>query len=144
MPPIARERVDAMPTDGRLAILSGRVAAIESSSGLLDVALNLRGRRELKHAQVDLVVNCTGPGRDPARTGNPFLLALLADGIARSDVLRLGLETDANDQVLAANGEPQPGLYALGPVAMGRLYEVVAVPDLRVQCAEVARRITRS
>jgi uncharacterized NAD(P)/FAD-binding protein YdhS len=141
MPPIANDRLASMRGDGRLEILSGRVAAVAKVDDKLDVTLDLRGDHESQHRQVDWVVNCTGPGRDPARTGNPFLLALLEAGIARSDVLRLGLETDTNDQVIGRDGKPQPGLYALGPVAMGRLYEIVAVPDLRVQCAEVAERV---
>jgi uncharacterized NAD(P)/FAD-binding protein YdhS len=141
MPPIAGERLAAQQRDERLEIVAGRVSSISASNNYLDVKLKMRGEAEPRHVDVDWVVNCTGPGRDPARTSNPFLLSLLEAGIARSDVLRLGLETDANDQVVSANGEPNPGLFALGPVAMGRLYEIVAVPDLRVQCAAVAQRI---
>lgn len=144
MPPIAGQRLSAMQEDGRLEIRSGRIAEIGCSEGRLDVTLKQRGQVEFEHQRVDWIVNCTGPGRDPARTGNPFLLALLDSGIARSDFLRLGLETDARDQVISAGGEPQPGLYALGPVAMGRLYENVAVPDLRVQCAAVAEQIAET
>lgn len=141
MPPIAGQRLAAMEQDGRLEVLAGRVASVASAGGRLQVRINLRGEGAQSHQVVDWLVNCTGPGRDPARTGNPFLLALLESGIARIDSLRLGLTTDGQDRVVGANGEPQPGLYALGPVAMGRLYEIVAVPDLRVQCAAVAERI---
>ena len=144
MPPIAHHRLTAMLEDGRLEVLSGRVAGLGHADGRLDASLNLRNEQETRHLQVDWVVNCTGPGRDPARTGNPFLCALLYAGIARSDVLRLGLETDADDRVIGREGKPQPGLFALGPVAMGRRYEIVAVPDLRVQCEDVAERILRA
>ena len=141
MPPIAGQRLTAMEQDGRLEILSGRVAGIRDLEGRLDVDLYERGLPTPRQEQVEWVINCTGPGRDPVRSGNTLLRALLDSGIARSDDLRLELDTNADDQVLAANGRPQPGLYALGPVAMGRLYEIVAVPDLRVQCAAVARKI---
>ncbi|MCA9879576.1 MAG: FAD/NAD(P)-binding protein [Thermomicrobiales bacterium] len=144
MPPIAGERLGAMQADGRLTVHAGRVAQLAPTGGRIDATLALRGASAPVHETVDWVVNCTGPGRDPARTGNPFLLALLATGIARSDALRLGLATDANDQVTAVDGAPQPGLYALGPVAMGRLFEIVAVPDLRVQIARVAIQVAQA
>ena len=34
------------------------------------------------------------------------------------------------------------GLYALGPVTRGTFWEITAVPELRVQCAEVAGALT--
>lgn len=144
MPPIAGHRLAAQQLDGLLEIVAGRLGAIAQSDARLDVKLDLRGATGSRHEQVDWVVNCTGPGRDPARTSNPFLLALLEAGYARSDRLRLGLETDSNDRVVAADGVTHPALYALGPVAMGRLFEIVAVPELRRQCAEVAQRIIAS
>lgn len=57
---------------------------------------------------------------------------------------RTRIRHDASDQVVAANGEPESDLCPLGPVAMGRLDEIGAVPDLKVQCVDVARRVTRS
>ena len=62
-------------------------------------------------------------------------------GVGGRDALALGRETTDNDEVIGADGRPQPGLYALGAIAMGRLYEIVAVPDLRQQCAAVAVRM---
>ena len=38
-------------------------------------------------------------------------------------------------------GNPTEGLYALGPVTRGAFWEITAVPELRVQCAEIARRL---
>ena len=66
---------------------------------------------------------------------------MLEYGIARSDGLRLGPATDGQDRVIAPDGGPWPGLFTPGPVAMGRLFEIVAVPDPRVQCASVAQSI---
>lgn len=141
MPPIAGQCLAAMQHDGRLAVNAGRVSAVVPENGQLVATLKMRGIPESRHEVVDWIVNCTGPGRDPTRTGNLFLLALLEAGIARSDSLRLGLETDEHDQVVGVDGRPQLGLYALGAVAMGRLYEIVAVPDLKLQCAAVAQRL---
>lgn len=142
MPPIAGARLAAMRSAGQLTIVAGRIVNLAAQAdGRLRATLLPRGAGQPATEVVDWVVNCTGPGRDPARTGNPFLLALLAAGIARRDALGLGLETDEADRVLAAGGSVHETLYALGPVAMGRRYEIVAVPDLRQQAAAVAARI---
>ncbi|MFT4039331.1 MAG: hypothetical protein QM692_14180, partial [Thermomicrobiales bacterium] len=141
MPAIAAERIFALQEDGRLQIVAGRLLGIARENGALSITVQPRGASTPAHMVVDWVVNCTGPQRDPARSDNPLLQSLLAEGVARRDALLLGLETDAQDQVIGEDGEPQPGLYALGAIAMGRLYEIVAVPDLRQQCAAVAARI---
>jgi uncharacterized NAD(P)/FAD-binding protein YdhS len=58
--------------------------------------------------------------------------------VARIDALHLGLDTDGAEHVIAAGGMAWPGLYALGPITMGRLWEINAIPDIRVQAARVA------
>ncbi|MGI9255267.1 MAG: pyridine nucleotide-disulfide oxidoreductase, partial [Thermomicrobiales bacterium] len=106
--------------------------------------LRLRGERETaaRAVTVNWVVNCSGPERDPARIEDPLPLALVQSGVARVDDLRLGLATDGEDRVLAADGSPWPTLHAIGPIAMGGRWEVVAMPDIRVQAARLASEIS--
>ena len=40
-------------------------------------------------------------------------------------------------------GEPVPNLYTLGSPQKGRLLETTAVPELRVQAEDLARRLWR-
>lgn len=141
MPAIAAERLAAMQAQGRLQVMAGRLLGITHKDDGLVVSVLPRGSDHPERLAVDWVVNCTGPHRDPATSDSPLLHALLAEGLARRDALQLGLDTTANDEVIGADGRPQPGLYALGAIAMGRLYEIVAVPDLRQQCAAVAVRM---
>jgi uncharacterized NAD(P)/FAD-binding protein YdhS len=44
--------------------------------------------------------------------------------------------------VIDSQGSPSNRLYALGPLRKGKLWESVAVPELRVQVAELARLLT--
>ena len=50
----------------------------------------------------------------------------------------IGLDVDASSR--ATGGER---LWALGPLTKGRYWEIVAVPDIREQAAEVAEDISR-
>ncbi len=56
--------------------------------------------------------------------------------------MRLGLDVDARHRVVHADGRPHPTLFAVGPITRGALWEINAVPDIRVQAAEVAAALT--
>ena len=88
------------------------------------------------------VINCSGPACDYARIGHPLVRSLLDGGLARPDALGLGLDVTADGVVIGADGSVSEGLYALGPVTRGTFWEITAVPELRVQCAEVAGALT--
>jgi uncharacterized NAD(P)/FAD-binding protein YdhS len=87
------------------------------------------------------VVNCAGPHADVERAGEPVLASLLAAGLARPDSLRLGLEVDAESRLVDANGRARSDLLAVGPLTRSAFWESTAVPDIRVQVAEVAARL---
>ena len=72
------------------------------------------------------------------RTQNPLLRSLMDSGFARPDHLDIGFEVDGRSRVTGADR-----LWALGPLTKARYWEIVAVPDIRVQAAEVAEDIAR-
>jgi len=142
MAPQVASRLENAMEEKRLTIHRGRVAAIEPAQA---TALNIKLKPHGRHAAslgADIVINCTGPDYNPRATRNPLIADLLSKGFARPDPLHLGLDTDDDDCVLGANGNPQENLYAVGPVARGRLWEVTAIPEIRAQAAVLSRRIT--
>src|SRR5690606_39903093 len=85
---------------------------------------------------VGWLVNATGPGADV--TSDPFLANLITAGVARPDILRLGLDSGPDGAVLDAAGRPSERLFALGPLLRGTLYETTPVPAIRAQAAALA------
>jgi uncharacterized NAD(P)/FAD-binding protein YdhS len=75
---------------------------------------------------------------------SPLLSDLIANGLVRPDELGLGLDVAENGAVIDAQGSPSNSLYAIGPLRKAKLYESIAVPELRVQVAELANLLTRS
>jgi uncharacterized NAD(P)/FAD-binding protein YdhS len=65
-----------------------------------------------------------------------LLRSLLDAGQIRPDHLGIGLEIDGTCRA----GE---NLWAMGPLTKGRYWEIIAVPDIRDQAAEVADDIQR-
>jgi uncharacterized NAD(P)/FAD-binding protein YdhS len=64
---------------------------------------------------------------------------LLADGLARRDELRVGLDVDQVGRLVSADGRPCEALRVIGPPRRGRWWETTAVPEIRAQAAALVR-----
>lgn len=137
MAPAIAARLEELQAQGRLQVLSGGLTAVEDGGSYAVVAA--AGARLRAHA----VVNCTGPRTDVTRSDNPLLAALLRRGLAAPDDLRLGLACTPAGELLDAADRVVPGLLTVGPPRKGALYETTAIPEIRVQAAEVAARLAQ-
>ncbi|MDR3509655.1 MAG: pyridine nucleotide-disulfide oxidoreductase, partial [Caulobacteraceae bacterium] len=123
---------------GGLTVAAGRFCAFTPEGEGLSVTWRPRGEARARILRVGKIINCTGAGGDLSRTPDPLLRDLIAQGSIRADALGLGLEVDGVCQAIGASGRPTPGLYAAGPITQGYSWEVVAVPDIRNQVAQLA------
>lgn len=140
-PPVD-ERLRAMMAQGRLRVIAGRLEWLGAGdTGELAVRLRRRGQPLAEELRVQHTVNCVGPGGDIAGTRDPLLRGLLDAGLVRPDPLRLGLDTDRDARLMDARGQVVPSLYAMGPIMRGTLWEITAVPDIRVQAQKLAHAI---
>ena len=71
----------------------------------------------------------------------PVVRALIASGQARLDPLRLGLDTTPDARIIDADGRVSDRLWAIGPCARAALWEITAIPDIRLQCARLAQSL---
>lgn len=133
LPPQHVQRLATLRDAGRLRVLRGRVSAVASSETGVAVEMRTHGSPDARPTTFDALVNCTGPQGDYSRSGMPLIRSLLADGLARPDPLRLGLDVDSAMRVVGTDGMPRPGLVSVGPPTRGRFWEVTAVPHLRRQ-----------
>ncbi|MCZ7480972.1 FAD/NAD(P)-binding protein [Rhizobium rhizogenes] len=127
--------------DDVLEVHAGYLNSVEEQ----DEGITLRYRRRhtqiSKKLQVDWVVNCTGMER--AGIGHSRLLENMRnDGVLLLDPLGLGVEVDDESRLLRADGQSWPGLFAAGALTAGRLWEITAVPDIRVQAQKIAQHVT--
>ncbi|HZU65186.1 MAG TPA: FAD/NAD(P)-binding protein [Novosphingobium sp.] len=142
-PPVA-EVIDRLRADGRLDFVAGRLLGAEPRGDGAHVRWQPRGGGPERQLDVGRVVLCTGPEGDITRSDHPLLRALVAEGRARADVHRLGLDVDHTGSVLDAQGRRQPHLYAVGPVTKGEAWEIIAVPDIRRQVWHLARMLSNT
>jgi uncharacterized NAD(P)/FAD-binding protein YdhS len=125
-----------MVGDGRLEIAAGRVVTVDAVPEGLKVGYRRRGKPDLHAETFAYAFNCTGPLHSIARSKDPLLRSLLDGGEIRPDHLGIGIEIDGTCRA----GEH---LWAMGPLTKGRYWEIIAVPDIREQAAEVADDIQR-
>lgn len=128
-PPVAAA-LDALLASGQVRVARGTVAGVDLGDDASGVVV--RGTRGERWAG-DVVVSCTGPSTDVTRTTDPLLRSLLDTGRARPGPHRLGLAVDPCGQVLGA-----PGLWTLGPLRKGTLFETTAIPEIRTQALALA------
>lgn len=136
MPPATAEAVARMRRAGRLRTWRGSVADARAL-GDGTVAVGLGDGRDLR---VGWVVDCTGPGLRLADATGPLWQNLRRGGVAVPGPLGIGVATDGGRLRDRAGAAEQP-LWTLGAPRRGELWETTAVPEIRVQAAEVAEAV---
>jgi len=143
MPPEVAAVIEAMREDYRLRIVSGRLLTAVVSGNSAVVTMRLRRSRRVQTATYRRIINCTGPNIDLRATSDPLIQNLIESGAIVADDLGLGLQLDQHGYALHANGTRSESI-AIGALRKGQLWETTAVPELRVQAAQVAEQIVRT
>jgi uncharacterized NAD(P)/FAD-binding protein YdhS len=115
----------------RMQVMAGRVVSASPTRNGLDVEIRRRGASEPRRMSFAYAINCTGPLHSIERTRDPLLRSLFDSGAVTPDQLGIGLDVDEQSRA----GER---LWALGPLTKGHSWEIIAVPDIREQAAQVA------
>ena len=134
--PQIAEQLAGLIAEGRLEVVAGRIVGSSQTAGGVEIEYRRRGRDSVSSERFAYVFNCTGPLHSLDKSGDPLLQSLLQEGAVRVDELGIGLEVDTRSRVAGAER-----VWALGPLTKGRFWEIVAVPDIRKQAAEVAEDI---
>jgi uncharacterized NAD(P)/FAD-binding protein YdhS len=142
-PPVA-QKLDHLVASGRLRTAAGRIRSVSAEGGVFEVFWCSRGALEAVQTEASIIINCAGPNSDPTRTVDTLLAKLVGRGLVRADPCRLGLDVDDHSRLISAGGEPQPSLFAVGPITRGALWEITSVPDIRVQAAACGDFIARA
>ena len=128
--------VARMVAEDRLEIVAARIVRASDAGNGLEVQFRRRGAETVQCASFAYAFNCTGPLHSIVRSKDPLLRSLLEAGEVRPDHLGIGLQVGGTCRA----GEH---LWAIGPLTKGRYWEIIAVPDIREQAAQIADDIER-
>ncbi len=104
-----------------------------------------------KHAKKDValeverIIKCTGHNIKLQYSDNLLLRNLAVKGFIVADIFSLGIKTHKDDySIIDAGNKHHPHIFTLGSNLRGKLWESIAVPELRVQAEETARQVLSS
>jgi len=141
MAPDVEESIQSLRASGQLSVLSGRLTDVEAIGAGARVLIRPRGQLSPIELRVSRIVSCRGVSSDPRRTANPLVARLLAAGLARVDPLGIGLDLDGDCALIDARGRKSRRVFAIGPMSQAAFWESIAVPDIRIQAAALAKRL---
>lgn len=132
---------------GDLRLVAGRIGDVRQTPDGLAVSVRKRpakgrGNIEGDELRVARIYDCTGVVRDLGSGSLAVVRALIREGLARADPLRLGLDVTRECAVVDVSGAASDRIFALGPLTRGIFFEIEAVPDIRVQAARLAALLT--
>ena len=131
-------RLMAEFAEGRAILLHGSVRGGRAQRQRLHPHFARRGSREPDILAADLAFDCTGFRPDLEQ---PLIASLFKRGLARPDPHRLGLAVRARRPGDRRQCGAPPGLFAIGPLCQGTLWEITAVPEIVAQADRAAQTL---
>ena len=141
MAPEAALIIDELRGTGQLQILKGRLQKITWEEAIgFDVRYSTIGLDQYVHA--DVIINCIGSESRFDQLDSRLVRNLMNAGVIRCDDLRYGLDATPEGDLKGSDGKPSDMLYTLGTALKGVLWESTAIPEIRVQARDLARKLS--
>lgn len=100
-----------------------------------------RGSEHAQARNFDVVVRATGFETDITKSNHALVAHLREAELLGPDPLGLGVRATDRGEVIDGQGDIVPGLYVLGPLQRGQLWEITAIPELRNAARWLAERL---
>jgi uncharacterized NAD(P)/FAD-binding protein YdhS len=143
IPPENMAVVYAMQQSRQLKIVKGRITNMEAKHLHAEIhyANGTDGKENITTATV--VINATGPELDYTRVDQPLIRNLLHSGLIQQHQMGLGINVHPNGAIICNNETAGNILFTIGSAMRGVLWEVIAVPEIRVQASQLATLLLR-
>lgn len=141
MAPEVGQKIKELIAEGQLTVIAGKMVSVEEDDFGKQVRYRCRNQTKTETLRVQRIVECRGIDNSLAKSNNPVLRDLSKQGLVRPDELDIGVDVTRDCAVIDAAGRVSPYLFAIGPLTRSAFWEIVAVPDIRVQCERLAAHI---
>ncbi|WP_420961153.1 FAD/NAD(P)-binding protein [Brucella sp. IR073] len=141
LPPWVHGLIVEQIRSGRVRLLAGRVLDVRKHGENCEVRIQQSHSHAPETLTAARIYDCTGLARNLSASSNKAVRSVIDGGLARPDPLHLGLDVTPQCAVIAKDGSVSGKMFAIGPLTRGTFFEIDAVPDIRIQCAELARQL---
>ena len=139
--PEVGELLDGLQASGQLKVRAARLLRAGLRANSAEALIRERGKEQNQVEQYDYVIRATGLDTDILRTTHPLASHLREAGLISADAQDLGVNVTDDLEVLGHHESPISGLYCLGPLLRGHLWEITAVPELRTAAKTLSLRL---
>lgn len=125
----------------KLEIIAGRIKAVTANSDHLAIDLATRSAAKNIELKIDYLVNCTGPSTDIRKIPDALMQAICKRGIASfdpNDLSPLGPIVNQEGALVDQDGVASKQVYTVGTLRRAKLWESIAVRELRTQAFDLA------
>ncbi|MFT4247268.1 MAG: FAD/NAD(P)-binding protein [Pseudomonas sp.] len=133
--PEVHARLRAMRTSGQLRVHRARLDSVFAVGACVQLSARTAQGQALR-LEVQQVVNATGVEMRVQAMGNPLLQQLLGVGHAVAGQHGIGVDSDDAGCLIDAGGHADPRIRVIGSLRVGRLWESLAIPELREQARD--------
>jgi uncharacterized NAD(P)/FAD-binding protein YdhS len=141
IPEVSHEIIQENIMSEKIKVLAGRLTDIIQEQNRAKVLLRVRGKQEEKILAVDKVVNCTGPQTDFRKIDQPLIQNLKEKGWLKTDELKLGLEVNAEGQLIGESGQVIQNIFAIGSLKKAVMWECTALREISLQADQLVRKL---
>ena len=141
LPPESAAVVQRAQESGQMRQLSGSFSHASHDGTILRGHWRPRGQNTLFALDASRIIDCRGIRRDLETHASPLVSDLLANGRARIDPSRIGLDIASNCALIDAQGRPEPRIRVIGPASRAAFWEITAIPDIREQAQAIASQL---
>lgn len=120
-------------SQGAVRVVRGGIHSVDVASDAVTAVIG----ENKETVEFGSVVNCTGPGPAPGSCAK-IIRTMIDQRTAVVDKYGYGVSTDADGTLMAPDGSRHEGIWTVGPLRRGTLWETTAIPELRTQAYATA------
>ena len=128
--------LQALLRNGQLHLHRARLETVATAGACVQLGLN-RACGPL-YIDAHCVINATGVEMRAQAMRNPLLQQLVGSGVAVAGPHGIGVDTAEDGSLVDADGHADPRVRVIGSLRIGRLWESLAIPELRGQAQQAA------
>ena len=137
IPPECLDKIEQLQAQGKLILTAGKVQNIEQARDQT-LLIKYRVQDTIHTLYADYLINCSGAEMNLKKNDSLLIQNLLKNKFILPDPLNLGIQANQMGEV---KGAANRHLFAVGQILFGERFETIAVPELRMQCSQLAEHL---